>query len=67
MSQRCGGQISCWRLTPKRVEIEGSGTVSFDPGAGIDQGTVTITGTGAAPDDGAPVEDFTIEATIESC
>ena len=48
-------------------EFEGRGTVSFDPGAGIDQGTVTITGSGAAPDDGAPVEDFTIEATIESC
>jgi hypothetical protein len=48
-------------------EFEGRGAVGIDPGADIDQGTVTIIGSGAAPDDGAPVEDFTIEATIESC
>jgi D-alanyl-D-alanine carboxypeptidase len=49
------------------VEFEGRGTVTFDPGAGIDQGTVTISGSGAAPDPSAPIEDFTIEATITSC
>jgi D-alanyl-D-alanine carboxypeptidase len=49
------------------IDFEGTGEVVFEPDAGIDQGTVTIVGTGAAPDDGAPVEDFTISASIESC
>lgn len=47
-------------------KFEGRGTVDF-AGASVDQGNVTIVGSGAQPDDGAPVEDFTIEATIESC
>jgi hypothetical protein len=51
-------------------EFEGRGTVGFS-GASIDQGVdgdqVTLVGSGAAPDDSAPVEDFTLEATIESC
>jgi D-alanyl-D-alanine carboxypeptidase len=49
------------------LEFEGSGEVVFESDEGIDQGTVTIVGTGAAPDESAPVEDFTIAATIEAC
>lgn len=47
-------------------QFEGRGTVGFS-GASIDQGNVTIVGSGAQPDDSAPIEDFTIDATIESC
>jgi pimeloyl-ACP methyl ester carboxylesterase len=48
-------------------EFEGTGTVSFGPDTGIDQGDVTITGSGAQPDDAAAVEDFVLEAGITSC
>ncbi len=43
------------------LQFEGSGSIT------VDDGQVTVVGSGAAPDDSAPVEDFTLEATIESC
>ena len=43
------------------AEFEGRGSMTADGGQ------VTVVGTGAAPDDSAPIEDFTLEATIESC
>ncbi len=48
-------------------EFEGKGTATFEAGATIDQGNVTITGTGSQPDDSSPTEDFTIDASIVSC
>lgn len=49
-------------------EFEGSGTAAFNPDtSGVDQGDVIITGQGAEPDDSAAVEDFTIDASIQSC
>lgn len=49
-------------------EFEGTGTAVFDPDtSGVGQGDVTITGSGAQPDDSSPVEDFTIEARNLSC
>ena len=43
------------------LQFEGRGSIT------VDDGQVTVVGSGAAPDDSAPVEDFTLEATIESC
>lgn len=43
------------------LQFEGRGSIT------VDGGQVTVVGSGAAPDDSAPVEDFTLEATIESC
>lgn len=43
------------------VEWEGSGTAT------IDGGSVEINGSGAAQDDSAAIEDFTINADIDSC
>ena len=49
-------------------EFEGTGTAAFDPDtSGIDQGNVTVTGSGAAADDSTPVGDFTVDARIQSC
>lgn len=48
-------------------EFTGTGTASIDSETGADPGDVTITGSGAQPDDEAPVEDFTIQAQINSC
>lgn len=49
------------------TQFEGKGTATFGPDAGIDHGEVTVTGTGAQPDDAAPVEDFTLEVHVDSC
>lgn len=43
------------------TQFEGRGSIT------VDGGQVILVGSGAAPDDSAPVEDFTLEATIESC
>ena len=43
------------------LQFEGRGSIN------VDGGQVILVGSGAAPDDSAPVEDFTLEATIESC
>ena len=43
------------------LEFEGRGDIT------VDGGQVIVVGSGAAPDDSAPVEDFTLEASIESC
>lgn len=43
------------------LQFEGRGDIT------VDGGQVIVVGSGAAPDDSAPVEDFTLEATIESC
>lgn len=49
-------------------EFAGNGTPTFDPAtAGLDQGDLTIDGTGSQPDDGAPVADFTVEVSVVSC
>jgi len=48
-------------------EFEGTGTAAFGPDTGIDQGGVTITGSGAQLDDGAPIEDFVLTAEIGAC
>ena len=49
------------------IEFEGRGAIAFESDVDIDRGTVTIVGTGAAPDESAPIQEFTIAATIESC
>ena len=33
----------------------------------VGRGDVSITGTGSAPDDGAPTDDFTLDAEIGAC
>ncbi len=43
------------------LQFEGRGSIN------VDGGQVILVGSGAEPDDSAPVEDFTLEATIESC
>ena len=43
------------------TQFEGRGSIT------VDGNQVILVGSGAAPDDSAPVEDFTLEATIESC
>jgi D-alanyl-D-alanine carboxypeptidase len=43
------------------TQFQGRGSIT------VDGGQVIVVGSGAAPDDSAPVEDFTLEATIESC
>lgn len=48
-------------------EFTGTGAASVDSEIGIDQGNVRITGSGAQPDDEAPIEDFTIQAQITAC
>jgi len=49
-------------------EFDVTGTAAFDPAtAGIDTGNVTITGTGASPDDSTAAADFTVDAQIVSC
>ncbi len=49
-------------------EFEGKRTAEFDPDtAGFDTGNVTITGTGAQPDDSTSAGDFVITAEIVSC
>ena len=63
---KIGGGEETEKESSGGFKFEGRGTVDF-AGASVDQGNVTIVGSGAQPDDGAPVEDFTIEATIESC
>jgi D-alanyl-D-alanine carboxypeptidase len=43
------------------TQFQGRGSIT------VDGGQVIVVGSGAAPDDSAPVEDFTLEAAIESC
>jgi len=47
-------------------EFVGEGSATFD-GAGLDQGNVTVSGTGAQPDDSAPVADFVVDLEVASC